>query len=258
MSLSVGQKHRNKGDNNMKKTAMIATALCLSFMASGCITKGQDIPGPSEASGSEISGSTTEEPASAHEVTVDVITLVSSDDGLFNQVVPNVTVDGKEATDINDMLSSYIRSEYPLEINDEYTDGMATRLYWGTKDNVLSIVIYAGETFTDYYTYDVFNFDLETQNRIDSREVLEHLGMTDEDFLSQASGIVESYCADSFYDLDRSVAAVDLDNCIPFVTPDGNTGFAANIYYPADSQFAGSAARRCLSLATKDVVVFEQ
>ena len=236
MSLSVGQKHRNKGDNNMKKTAMIIAALCLSFMASGCITKGQDIPGPSEASGSEISGSTTEEPASAHEV----------------------TVDGKEATDINDMLSSYIRSEYPLEINDEYTDGMATRLYWGTKDNVLSIVIYAGETFTDYYTYDVFNFDLETQNRIDSREVLEHLGMTDEDFLSQASGIVESYCADSFYDLDRSVAAVDLDNCIPFVTPDGNTGFAANIYYPADSQFAGSAARRCLSLATKDVVVFEQ
>lgn len=242
----------------MKKTAMIIAALCLSFLASGCITKGQDIPSPSEAFESEISEATTEETAEAHEVTVDVITLVSSDDGLFTQVVPNVTIDGNEAADINDMLSSYIRSEYPLEIHDEYSDGMSTRLYWGTKDNVLSIVICACETFTDYYTYDVFNFDLETQNRLEGREVLEHLDMTDEDFLSQASGIVESYCTDSFYDLDRSVAAVDLDNCIPFVTPDGNIGFAAGIYYPADSQFAGSDTRRCLSLATKDIVVFEQ
>lgn len=252
----------------MKKTAILSTALCLSLLAAGCTCNGTaptSEPTATEPSAviteTETSKETEEptaEPANGpHQVTVEIVTLQSSKDGEYKQVVPNVIVDGKEAMDINNTLSSYIQKEYPLEIFDDHADGMATRLYWGVKDNVLSIVIFAGETFTDYYTYDVFNYDLDTLKGIDNGEAVKSLGMTEEEFISKTSEIVNSYCTDYGYDLEKSLAAVNLEKCKPFVLPDGTIGVAASIAYPADSQFSGEGTK-CFNLATKEPAVFEQ
>lgn len=251
----------------MKKTAIVSAVLCLSLMAAGCTHNG---PNPSSeptatsataapTETTETSEETTVEPANAtHQVTVEIVTLQSSKDGEYNQVVPNVIVDGKEAMDINNVLSSYIQKEYPLDIFDDHAEGMATRLYWGVKDNVLSIVIFASETFTDYYTYDVFNYDIDTLKGIDNSEAVKSLGMTEEEFFSKTSEIVNSYCTDYGYDLEKSLQAVNFDKCKPFVMPDGTVGVAASIAYPADSQFGGGDSTRCFNLATKEPAVFEQ
>lgn len=250
----------------MKKAAIVSTVLCLSLLAAGCTHNG---PNPSseptvtETSAvitetTETSEETTVEPTKGeHQVTVEIVTLQSSKDGEYNQVVPNVIVDGKEAMDINNVLSSYIQKEYPLEIFDDHADGMATSLYWGVKGNVLSIVILASETFTDYYTYDVFNYDLDTLKGIDNSETLKNLGMTEEEFLSKTSEIVNGYCTAYGYDLDKSLAAVNIEKCKPFVLPDGTIGVAASIAYPADSQFSGESTK-CFNMATKEPASFGQ
>ena len=234
----------------MKKATIVSIALCLSVLAAGCSSNE-----PTQASEPTTEITTEETTKVSHKATVEVVTLQSSPDGEFNQVVPKVTVDGKEATDINDTLSNYIQEEYPFIIVNDEADGMATRLYWGVKDNVLSIVILAYETFTDYYTYDVFNYDLDTLKPVDGREVVKCLGMTEEEFISETKEIVSSFCTERDYDLEKSLAAVNLENCTPFVLPDGTIGVAASIAYPADSQFAGESTR-CFDMATKEPASF--
>ena len=234
----------------MKKITIVSVALCLSILASGCTTNE-----PAQASKPTTVTTAEETTKAAHQVNVEVVTLQSSADG-DQQVVPKITVDGVEAAEINNTLSSYIQTEYPLDIYDDYADGMATKIYWGVKDNVLTIVIHAHETFTDYFTYDVFNYDLDTLKAMDDSEVVKSLGMTDEEFISKTSEIVKNFCSERDYDLDKSLAAVGYENCTPFVTPDGTPGVAASIYFPADSQFGGGASLRCFNMATMEPVNF--
>ena len=181
----------------MKKTAIISTALCLSLLAAGCTsnepTQGTEPSATTEASvttEAETSSETTTEPAKAeHQVTVEEVVLLSSKEGAFEykSVVPKIIVDGKEATEINEALSNYIQQAYPLEMDGDHASGMATRLAWGVKDNIISIVIYAGETFTDYFNYDVFNYDLDTLKGADSSRLTEIL------VLQQVSSIPKTH-----------------------------------------------------------------
>ena len=251
----------------MKKTAILSTALCLSLLAAGCTsnepTQGTEPSATTETSvttEAETSSETTTEPAKAeHQVTVEEVVLLSSKEGAFEykSVVPKIIVDGKEATEINDQLKSYIQKEYPMQMDGDRADGMATKLAWGVKDNILSIVIYASETFTDYATFDVFNYDLDTLKAADDSAVLLAFGIKDEDFLSQTTEIVKASCTERGYDLEKSLAAVNFDKCSPFVTPDGTLGVAANFAYPADSQFSGGNTTRCFYLSTKDYFVIK-
>ena len=234
----------------MKKATILSMALCLAVLAAGCTSNE-----PAQTSEPTAEATTATETTNVtHQVMVETVTLQSSKEGDYEyaQVVPKVIVDGKEATEINDELSSYIQKEYPLEIYDDHADGMATGLAWGVKNNVLSIIISASETFTDYYTYDVFNFDLDTLKEMDDSEVVKSLGMTDEEFTGKTSEIVKGFCSERDYDLEKSLDAVGYDKCTPFVLPDGNPGVAAAIYYPADSQFGGGYSIRGFNLSTME------
>ena len=254
----------------MKRIVILSTALCLALLAAGCTsnepTQGTELTTTTTttAEATESKTTTTDETviepsASAHQVNVETVVLLSSKEGdvEYTSVVPKITVDGKEATEINDQLKSYIQKEYPMQMDGDRADGMATKLAWGVKDNILSIVIYASETFTDYATFDVFNYDLDTLKVADDSAVLLAFGIKDEDFLSQTTEIVKASCTERGYDLEKSLAAVNFDKCSPFVTPDGTLGVAANFAYPADSQFSGGNTTRCFYLSTKDYFVIK-
>ena len=248
----------------MKRIAILSTALCLALLAAGCTsnepTQGTELTiTTTTAEATESETTTTDETviepsASAHQVNVETVVLLSSKEGdiEYTSVVPKITVDGKEATEINEALSNYIQQAYPLEMDGDHASGMATRLAWGVKDNIISIVIYAGETFTDYFNYDVFNYDLDTLKGADDSAVILCFGMTDEDFFSKTKDAVKDYCTKFQYDTEKSLAAVNYEKTTPFITPDGNLGVAASVVYPEDSQFSGDSTR-CFDLSTKDV-----
>lgn len=261
----------------MKKTALISTALCLSLMATGCVsskktpaTENQatttevtteattDTTVPSEATTGDVKSS--EAATGSHKVKVELITLVKSLEGEseYTMVVPKITVDGKEATEINESLSKYIKENYKLEVNEDHADGMSTKIFWGVKDNTLSIIICADETFTDYFTRDVFNYDLDTLKTLEDSEVTKRLGMTDEAFFAKTTEILKKYCEKnpSSYDLDKTLASVKYDKITPFVMPDGTPGVLCPICYSADSQFSGSDSMRCFNMTTMEHEIF--
>lgn len=262
----------------MKKTAIVSTVLCLSLLAAGCTdsqpsqtseptttTTTNTTTTTTTTTTSETSEAVTSEEATseatkpAHDVKVEIITLLSSKEGdyEFKSVVPKLTVDGKEATEINKSIKSYIQKEYPLEMEGEYANGMSTELAWGVKDNIVSIIIHGSDTGSDYWTYDVVNYDLDTQKAADDSAVLSAFGMTGDDFLSKTSDIVKDFCKDDSYDLDKSLAAVNFDGCTPFVMPDGSLGVAAGLIYGSDGQFGGLTGIRCFNLATKELYFIE-
>ena len=229
----------------MKKTAIVS-ALCLSLLATGCT-----ISQPSQESESSTTASvttesetsseaTTEAPASRN-VRVETFIQKKSDDG-YTQIIPKLIVDGKEATEINEELKKYIQDNYQLDILDDGSgNGVATSLEWGVKDNVVSIVIHANETFTDGFSNDVFNYDVDSLKALGGSEVVKAFGMTDDDFLGKTKDAVTKYCNGDnnkgVYDLDRTLEAVNYTDCTPYALPDGSPAVAARIYLPSGSQF---------------------
>lgn len=196
----------------------------------------------------------TEASSAAHDVTVEEIVKLSSDQGSYviTSVAPKLIVDGQEATEINDSLSRYIEENYPLDIDGEYPDGMSTKLAWGVKDNIVSIVICASSTDSDYYTREAFNYDLDTLKALDDSEVVKRLGMTDDEFFSKTSDIVKNYCEGKDYDLEKCLAAVNYDKITPFIMTDGTPGVICCIVYGQDSQFMGMESGRGFNMTTME------
>ena len=264
----------------MKRTAILATALCLSLIATGCAAN-QNVPASestdttaSETTETEITETTAEESTAeesamaetsketitetstaSHVVKFEEVILFSSEEGsyVFQTVVPKLIVDGKEATEINNFLSDHIKKTYPLEMNGKNADGMSTKLSWGAKDNIVSIIIMASDTSTDYTTCEVFNFDLDTLKAIDDSEVTKRLGMTDEGLFGKVTDILNEYCKpneDKFsaYDLDRSLVLINYDKITPIILPDGSVGVAVTVVYSEQTQFYGLETVRLLNL----------
>ena len=129
---------------------------------------------------------------------------------------------------------------------------MSTTIAWGAKDNTLSIVICASETFTDFYTRDVFNYDLDTLKAIEDSEVTKRLGMTDDEFFAKTKEILTSFCENnpSVYDLNKTLESVKYDKITPFVTPDGMPGVLCPLCFPEGSQFSGADSMRCFNMTT--------
>ena len=194
---------------------------------------------------------TAEAPKASHQVTVEDYSKTTFTEGTseYTQITPKLIVDGKEATDINSKLNDYIQAEYPLEKNGDYVNGYTTRYEWGYKDNVVSIVIYASYKGEDYFTCEVFNYDLDTLQPLESGEVTKRFAMTDDVLFSKAADIYTDFCdGKSFYDLEKSIASINYDNLTPFIMPDGNPGVAGGIYYSSDSLFSGSVSVRIFNL----------
>ena len=197
-----------------------------------------------------------EQSSSSHEVAVETVIEKKSDDG-YTQIIPKLIVDGKEATEINEELKKYIHDNYQLDILDDGSgNGVATSLEWGVKDNVVSIVIHASETFTDGFSNDVFNYDVDSLKALGGSEVVKAFGMTDDDFLGKTKDAVTKYCNGDNnkgeYDLDRTLEAVNYTDCTPYALPDGSPAVAARIYLPSGSQF--ESFEMCFNLTTGERV----
>ncbi|MBR5181622.1 MAG: hypothetical protein IKW88_05160 [Clostridiales bacterium] len=254
----------------MKKLKLISSALCLSLLATGCVSN-QKAPASEQTTAAATTAvtteATTEAPAEAttaapeeakasHQVNVDIIKKMTYSDGTneYNSVEPQIIVDGKAATEINKALSSYIEKNYPMKKDGNNVDGFATSIGWGVKDNILSIVIQASDMGTDFFTYDIFNYDLDTLKAIDDKEVTKVLGMTDDELFSKAKDIVNKFCSErkDSYDLEKSLASINYEKLTPFVLNDGKPCVACSIAYGKDGQFGDSDGVRIFNLTTME------
>ena len=249
----------------MKKLKLISSALCLSLLATGCVSN-QKTPA-ADPTTATTAAATTQAPAEAttaapaeskasHQVSVDIVKKMTYSDGTneYNSVEPQIIVDGKAATELNKELSSYIEKNYPMKKDGNNVDGYATSIAWGVKDNTLSIVITASAMDCDYYTRDAFNYDLDTLKAIDDKEVTKRFGMTDDELFSKAKDIVNKFCSErkDSYDLEKSLASINYDKLTPFVLPDGTPGVACSIAYGKDGQFGGSEGVRTFNLKSME------
>ena len=226
--------------------------------SAGCANNnpGTDTSGSnSETATSEVISESTEETKSettnaAHQVTVEAVTLKSFKDDTYEyaMVVPKLVVDGKEATEINKALSDHIQKEYPLEVDGEHADGMATKIEYGVKDNIVSIFIHAGDTGTDYFTIEVYNYDLDTLKPLDDSDIAKRLGMADDEIFSKTTELVKKYCTERDYDVEKSTASINYDKITPCILPDGNTGVLAKVAYGKGGQFEGCDTARLFNL----------
>ena len=209
---------------------------------------------------------TSEVAAVAHVEVADqlVVTLADDSGDEFSMIIPKLIVDGKEATSINAALKEYIEQNHPLE-KEEYMDGDTQRwnVYgeetsyaWGVKDNIVSIVIHASETFTDGVNYDVFNYNVDTLEAASNEEVIKAFGMTVDEFNGKVADAYKAYWNSVTYlqeymaDLDKSIDAIP-SNVTPFVTTDGGAG-AAGLIYNSGSQFPEKI--KCFDLETLETV----
>ncbi|MBR4731856.1 MAG: hypothetical protein IK081_03715 [Lachnospiraceae bacterium] len=205
---------------------------------------------PTEESSSEAAtpeNVTYEVVTDTHKVTIEVVTVKTISE--CSSVIPKLTVDGKEATEVNAFLGNYVQENYPLEENGDYADGYTTQVVWGVKDNTVSFVIYASATNEDYYTCEAFNYDLDSLAALEDGEVTKRFGMTDEEFFSKTTDAVKDFCdGKDYYDLKKSIKTVNYDKFTPIVLNDGTLGAVGPIFYSDGQQFAGDENMRLFDL----------
>lgn len=247
----------------MKRTTIAATLLCLSLLASGCNGKPKTLSSETRVSaGSAVTteAATSEAVKGTHEVKVEELSKDSYTDDYndtYTSVYPKIIVDGKEATEINESIRNYIQKNYPLRTKTEYgyVEGSEITYKWGANANTISVIINVSGIKSDYFTTEVFNYDLDTLKSIDDSEVVKRLGMTDDEFFSKTAEVLKKALGNiSDYDRDKTLASVNYDNITPFITSDGKPGVIAGIFYAADSQFGGLVSVRSFDLSTMERV----
>lgn len=172
----------------MKRTTIVSAMICLSLLVSGCVGKPKALS--SEVHVSTNGAAKTETAAGSHDVKVEELSKDSYTDEYketHTSVYPKLIVDGKEATEINEELRSYIQKTYPLREKTEYgyLEGYEVSYKWGVNGNVVSIVIKSSAISSDYFTTEAFNYDLDTLTPLADSEVVKRLGMTDDDFFKR-------------------------------------------------------------------------
>lgn len=241
--------------NNRIPSLLLAGIMVLSLAACSSRKAAAD-PAPTSAAEGE--------PVATHEVEVadqSVTTFQDEYGDEYATIVPKLMVDGKEADPINAALLDYISSHHPLTKTENGVEGEETRYAWGVRGDMVSIVIIASETFTDWVGYDVFSYHVETLQPASNEEILASFGMTADEFCGK---VADAYRAlwdsrpdlqENMSDLDTSIGAISLATVIPFITPDGHLGAAGPIHV-TDSQFSESV--RCFDLDTLKVEYFAE
>lgn len=195
----------------------------------------------------EATSESTEAPAPAHKVEVEEVVLDSKKDANGNEyktIVPKITIDGKEASELNASISSVIQKNYGLEENGEYVDGYQTKFVWAVKDNIVSIIFDA-----DYLTEDggdtvAFNYNIETLAAVSNADVIKAYGLSEDDFKKKVADAYTGYWDNTEWlknqdktNLNKSIEAISLTSVTPCVLPNGELGVIGLIYLPAGEQF---------------------
>ncbi|SCW57628.1 hypothetical protein SAMN02910456_01943 [Ruminococcaceae bacterium YRB3002] len=261
----------------MNKKALLSAALCMALLASaaGCSETKETSESVSDTtqasavtSGAESSAADTEataDPAghSDHQISVEDLssTTLSDNYGNYTTVIPKLVVDGQEAVEINTAMSSYLLKNYPMHMSEsgDIVEGYDLSYDWGSRDNIVSIIVIAGFIGEDGARYEIFNYDVDTLTQLEDSEMVSRMGMTDQEFFKKTSDVYEKYWdtepwlgIDNKDLLERSIAAINYDNVTPFITPNGNYGVAGLIYTP--SQIFESV--HCFNFATMESEYF--
>ena len=159
---------------------------------------------------------------------------------------PKLIVDGKEATQINSSLHSYIQNKYPMEKPDKNgsVEGYHVSYEWGVRGNTVSIllIIHVMNDPNDqyYHLYEAFNYDLDTLKQLEGSEVAKRFGLNDEQFFAKVADLYAHYweCQlggdsdESKSVLKKNVKAISYENVTPFITPGGYPGAVCTITVP--------------------------
>lgn len=201
-------------------------------------------------------------PASTHRVEVtdqSVTTLQDTSGDEFKTIIPKLVVDGKEADVINAALRDYINTNHPLTQNEYGVNGEETKYAWGVRGDLVSIILFARETFTDGVGYEVFNYNVDTLQGASNEEVIRSFGMTADGYCGKVADAYRAYWNSRPYlqentsDLEKSIGAISTESVAPFITPDGALGAAGRIYMTG-SQFPESV--KCFRLDTLELAYF--
>jgi len=216
-----------------------------------------------ETSGSAAeSTEDTKAPVSTHkvEVTDQSVNSVKDDSGdEYKTITPKLIVDGKDAKDINDSLSEYIKTTYPLKKDEYGVDGSTVSYAWGVRGDIVSIVLIVSELGTDGINYVVFNYSTDTLEPVTDEEVLKSWGITADDFNKKVADAYRAYwdseqwLKESMEDLDKNIGAISSTTVEPFATPNGNVG-AAGLLNISGSQFGETV--KCFDLDTLQAEYF--
>lgn len=232
----------------MKKITIVSAMLCMSLLASGCTGKPKTLSSQAHVSNSTAvttEAVTTKAATGSHTVSVEELSKDSYTDeynDTYTSVYPKIIVDGKEAAEINESLKSFIQKTYPLRTKTEYgyLEGYEITYSWGANANTISVIIRVSAIKSDYYTNEVFNYDLDTLKTIDDSEVVKRLGMTDDEFFSKTAEVLKKEMGENrTFDLDKTLSSLNYDKLTPMITPDGNPGVLAALDYAAGEQFGG-------------------
>ncbi len=195
----------------------------------------------------EVPSESTDATAAAHKVEVEEVVLDTKKDANGNEyktIVPKITIDGKEASELNASISSVIQKNYGLEENGEYVDGYQTKFVWAVKDNIISIIFDA-----DYLTEDggdtvAFNYNIETLAAVSNADVIKAYGLSEDDFKKKVADAYTGYWDNTEWlknedkaNLKKSIDEISLTTVTPCVLPNGELGVIGRIYLPAGSQF---------------------
>ncbi|MBO4864378.1 MAG: hypothetical protein J5517_08425 [Eubacterium sp.] len=198
--------------------------------------------------------------SSDHEILVtdQSVTTLSDDYDEYNMVIPRLVVDGVDAEAINSALEEHVKTNHPLTEDEYGVSGETTSYAWGTKGNIVSIIIIAGEIGTDGVGYEVFNYNVDTLQAAGNDEVLSTFGLSEADFNGKVEEVyrawweTETWLQEDMSYLDKSIAAISSTNVTPFALPNGDLGAAGLTYTP--SQFMEMV--RCFDLDTLSVAHF--
>ncbi|MBP5262232.1 MAG: hypothetical protein J6Z43_08920 [Clostridiales bacterium] len=256
-----------------KRTIAITLALVMTMSAAAACQKEPDTDASvsiitSESSESSADTTPSEETteatsASSHQIVVEDSTIATLTDttGEFTSVIPKLSIDGQEATDINYNMKTYIEEKYTMQVdaNSGFVTGYQVSYYWGVKDNIISIVIKASYIGEDGATYEAFNYDADRVWPMEASSVVAQLGMTDDEFFGKTADAYRNYwntqpwLGAEYNDLlEQSISAIGYGEVTPFIAPNGDIAVAGTIYTPTQTY----QSVKCFDLDTNELVSF--
>lgn len=222
----------------MKRPMILAIMLCLSLLTTGFASEQKT----ADVFAMEKAGEQT------HQVSVvdgSRIAIMGKNSEEISKI-PKLIVDGKEATQINSSLHSYIQNKYPMEKTDKNgsVEGYHVSYEWGVRGNTVSIllIIHVMNDPNDqyYHLYEAFNYDLDTLKQLEGSEVAKRFGLNDEQFFAKVADLYAHYWErqlggdsdESKSVLKKNVKAISYENVTPFITPGGYPGAVCTITVP--------------------------
>lgn len=112
----------------------------------------------------------------------------------YDYKIPEIKDDSDAAKAINKEIDDVFRDT--LDYVEAVKNGETSEIYEADivnikydkylNDNILSIVVTSYGAYSDWVDYYAYNYDVETKEKVENKDILEYVGMTEEDYLKYA------------------------------------------------------------------------